>query len=107
MGIVERTLVELLASQHQVNTRLDKMARSHEQMAEQQRKMADEQRKMADEQQRMAEGHSVLAKQTFEVVEDFKVQSKLMKELLDHLGNLAETQADLAERVKALEDKAS
>ncbi len=89
MGLIEKTLADLITGQHEMNDRMEALAESLDATSEIARRAADQ---TAD-----------TAKKTRAVVEQGRKQGELMSQLLTGLRGVAETLADHETRLRKIE----
>jgi len=97
MGLIEKTLADLITSQHEMNNRMEALADSLDTTSELSHKTSELARKTADQTADTAE-------KTRAVVEQGRKQGELMKQLLAGLGGVAETLADHESRLRRIEE---
>ena len=89
MGLIEKTLADLITGQHEMNDRMEALAESLDATSELARRTADQ---TAD-----------TAEKTRAVIEQGRKQGELMSQLLTGLGGVAETLADHETRLRRIE----
>lgn len=103
MGLIEKTLADLITSQHEMNNRMEALADSLDSTSELAHETSELSHKTAQLARKTADQTADTAEKTRAVVEQGRKQGELMTQLLSGLGGMAETLADHETRLKRIE----